>query len=306
MMAGDEELLPVDDKAIFEAAIGDNPPAEPPDKPQAEPELKDERPRDEAGRFVSKAPDAETPAPVAPGEKPTAEEPLSSADAIPSWRLREETERRRAAEERFAATQAQLQQLLYEQRRQQQQQQPEPEQLPDPIEDPAGFRQGIIRQQQQLAAHLWQQFKQQQIAYSLHRADQTHGEEFREAYKAFDAPERAGDTQLLERVRNSFDPAEEIMAWHRRERTLQEVGSDPKAYREKLQAELLNDPAFRQKAMESWRSEASRNPARGPSSVTPLPNLTRAPGSAGMSEETLPVSDADFFADAVRPMQRRR
>lgn len=304
MMAGDDELLPVDDKALFEAAIGSEPPAEP-DKPKAAPEPRDEKPRDEAGRFVSRAQETERPAPEPAGEKSPSEEPLSSADAIPSWRLREETERRRMAEERFAATQAQLQNLLYERQQQVRQQSQEPE-LPDPIEDPVGFRQAILWQRQQDRQALFAEFRKQQIQYSLHRADQSYGDQFREAYKAFDSPQQSGNALLLERVRNAFDPAEEIMSWHREQKTLSEVGGDPKAYREKLKAELraelAQDPAFQQELLGSMHASARTRP----STVTPLPNLSRAPGSAGMSEETLPVSDADFFADAIRPMQRRR
>jgi hypothetical protein len=290
-MAGDEELLSVDDKDVFAAALSDTPPAES-EKPSEEPKPEGDRPRDEQGRFVPKAADAETPAQPQAVE-PTKAEPVAAdkpppEEAIPSWRLREETQRRREAEERLAATSAQLQQFL---QRQQQQRQPEP--LPDLIEQPEAYARAIEQR-------LTQQFEQRDIARSLFRADKQYGEEFRKAYEAFNSPQYANDEHLLQRVRNSYDQGEAILAWHREQEVLREIGNNPVTYRQKLEAEheakLLNDPAFRQKAMGAWRGEA----ASRPSSVTSLPNLARAPGSASGPRDDWPTTDAEIFADAAR------
>lgn len=294
-MAGDEELLSVDDKDVFAAALSDTPPAEP-EKPSEDPKPEGDRPRDEQGRFIPKAADAETSQPVT-GEKVPSEGALSSAgekpppeEAIPSWRLREETQRRREAEERLAAASAQLQQFL-NQARQQQQRQPEP--LPDLIEHPDQYAE-VLRNQ------LRNEFEQRDIARSLHRADRQYGEAFRKAYEAFNAPEHANDEYLLQRVRNSYDPGEAILAWHQEREILREIGPDPVRYRTKLEAEaqdkLLNDPAFRKKAMDHWRSEATQKP----SSVTSLPNLARAPGSASGPRDDWPTTDAEIFAEVTR------
>jgi hypothetical protein len=293
-MAGDEELLSVDDKDVFAAALSDQPPAEP-EKPSEEPKPEGERPRDEHGRFLPKAGDAETPA--IPAAEPQAGQPSaaeSAGDAIPSWRLREEAQARReeaqarqAAEERSRVLEAQLTQLLQRQRQQQ------PEKLPDLIEQPEAYAQAIEER-------LFQQFEQRDIARSLHRADRQYGEEFRKAYMAFNAPEHANDEYLLQRVRNSYDQGEAILAWYRERETLREIGPDPVAYRTKLETEaeakLLNDPAFRKKAMDHWRGEASSRP----SSVTSLPNLARAPGSASGPRDDWPTTDAEIFADVTR------
>jgi hypothetical protein len=300
MMAGDEELLSVDDKDVFAAALSDTPPAEP-EQPSEEPKPEGERPRDEQGRFLPKAADAETPQQPAPqAEQPQAAEPAGerppAEDAIPSWRLREvsqarreEAQARQAAEERSRVLEAQLQQLL----RQARQQQP-PEQLPDLIEQPEAYAQAIEQR-------IFRQFEQRDIQRSLHRADRQYGEEFRKAYEAFNSPQYANDAHLLERVRNSYDQGEAILAWHREQVALREIGPDPAAYRQKLEAEseakLLNDPAFRKKAMDHWRGEASSRP----SSVTSLPNLARAPGSSRSSgNDEWPTTDAEIFADAAR------
>jgi hypothetical protein len=303
-MAGDEELL-VDDKDVFAAALSDTPPAEP-EQPSEEPKPEGDRPRDEQGRFVPKAADVETPAPVT-GEKPPPEGALSSAeekpapeDAIPSWRLREvsqarraEAEARQAAEERSRVLEAQLAYVMRQARQQQQ-----PEKLPDLIEQPEEYARAIEQR-------LFQQFEQRDIARSLHRADRQYGEEFRQAYEAFNAPQYANDEHLLARVRNSYDQGEAILAWYREQKTLREIGPDPAAYRQKLEAEaeakLLNDPAFRKKAMDQWRTDATSRP----SSVTSLPNLARAPGSAGSSRDDWPTTDAGIFDTVAAGMNRR-
>jgi hypothetical protein len=294
-MAGEEELLSVNDQDVFAAALSDQPPAEKPAEAEAEPKPEGDRPRDEQGRFIPKAADAETPQPAPqPQEgRPVAAEP--AGEAIPSWRLREEADARRreadarqAAEERSRVLEAQLAQIL---RQQQQQRQPEP--LPDLIEQPEAYARAIEQR-------LTQQFEQRDIARSLFRADRQYGEEFRKAYEEFNSPQYANDEHLLQRVKNSYDQGEAILAWHREQKALREIGPDPAAYRQKLEAEheakLLNDPAFRQKAMGAWRGEA----ASRPSSVTSLPNLARAPGSASGPRDDWPTTDAEIFADATR------
>jgi len=289
-MAGEEELLSVDDKDVFAAALSDQPPAEKPAEAEAEPKPEGDRPRDEQGRFIPKAADAETPQP-APEQaaEPSKAEPEAKAspeEAIPSWRLREETQRRREAEERLAAASAQLQQFL-NQARQQQQRQPEP--LPDLIEQPEAYARAIEQR-------LTQQFEQRDIARSLHRADRQYGEEFRQAYEAFNSPQYANDEHLLQRVRNSYDQGEAILAWHREQTALREIGPDPSAYRQKLRSELMQDAEFRKEFMASMRAEATTKP----SSVTSLPNLARAPGSASGPRDDWPTTDAEIFADVTR------
>jgi len=298
-MAGDEELLSVDDKDVFAAALSDTPPAEP-EQPSEEPKPEGDRPRDEQGRFLPKAADAETPQQPAPqAEQPQAAEPAGerppAEDAIPSWRLREETQRRREAEEERAALRAQVQQLMQHVQQRERQQQPPPE-LPDFIEQPQAFAQAIQESARQEIERFRAEMEQREIHRSLQRADQTHGEEFREAYIAFNAPELRGDVRLLEQVRNAYDQGEAILAWHRQQKALREIGPDPKAYRQKLKAELLADPEFRREYGETLRSQATTRP----SSVTSLPNLARAPGSAGNSHDDWPTTDAEIFADAAR------
>ena len=310
-MAGDEELL-VDDKDVFAAALSDTPPAEPVEQPSEEPKPEGDRPRDEQGRFIPKAADAETPAAPVPeqqaGQPLQAEPPEKPEDLVPSWRLREvsqerrnEAQARQAAEERSRVLEAQLQRFMQQQERQQQQ---SPE-LPDFIEQPKEFAQAIRDQARQEIEQFRLYMEQREIRRSLQRADQAYGEEFQEAYIAFNSPAVKHDERLYEQVRNSWEPGEAILAWHRQQKALREIGPDPRAYRQKLEAEseakLLNDPAFRKKAMDHWRGEATSRP----SSVTSLPNLSRAPGSAGSSRDEYPTDEAGIFQSVTAGLNRR-
>ena len=307
-MAGERELLSVDDKDVFAAALSDQPPAEAPVEAEAEPKPEETRPRDEQGRFLPKAADAETPQQPAAeqqaGQPLQAEPPEKPEDLVPSWRLREvsqerrnEAQARQAAEERSRVLEAQLQRFMQQQERQQQQ----PPELPDFIEQPQAFAQAIRDQARQEIEGFRIYLEQREIERSLKRADQTYGKEFQEAYIAFNDPALRGDVRLLEQVRNAYDQGEAILAWHRQQKTLREVGSDPKAYRQKLKAELLNDPEFRKEFGETLRGQATTKP----SSVTSLPNLARAPGSAGNSHDDWPTTDAGIFDTVAAGMNRR-
>lgn len=286
-MATDKELLPdADDKGMFDAALNDAP-VETPEVAEPEPSS-EERPRDEHGRFKPK--EAEQPQAEAspqqaeekPVEKPAEAKP-ETTDAIPAWRLREEAEARRAAEDRFQQTQRQLQAL----QRQLAQQRP-PEKLPDLMESPDAFVQTLERR-------LTTQIEQRYIRASLSRAGRSYGEEFQKAWGAFDS---SGDEHLLERVKASDDPGEEIMAWYRERETLREIGSDPKAYRQRLLDEAMKDPEFRKRAMEAWRGEANGNGQTRPAPIVQLPSLSQAPGGGG-NIDTQPTTDAELFQYAT-------
>ncbi|MET0708707.1 MAG: hypothetical protein ABWY82_17975 [Tardiphaga sp.] len=307
MMAGDEELLSVDDKDIFASAMSDTPPAEP-EKPVEEPKPEGEQPRDEHGRFLPKAADAETPQPeAAPAAKPEAAEPAEKQpreDAIPSWRLREVADARRRVEEENRSLQAQLQQreaLIQQYLQQARQQQQPPEKLPDPFEQPAEYAQALRAQFEQERERLWQQFEQREIQRSLQRADRAYGEEFKKAYLAFDA--QRGNNVLLDRVRNAFDQGDEILSWYREREALREIGPDPKAYLKTHEDKLLDDEAFKQRALERWRAKAT--PTK-PSNVTSLPNLARAPGSSSNAgDDDWPTTEAGIFSSVTAGLNRR-
>jgi hypothetical protein len=63
----------------------------------------------------------------------------------------------------------------------------------------------------------------------------------------------------------------------------------------------MQDAEFRKEFMASMRAEATTKP----SSVTSLPNLARAPGSAGNSRDEWPEDEAGIFNFATAGMSRR-
>src|SRR3989304_4884525 len=82
-MAEQETTVPIEDKGMLSDIM-----AETPERSEPEVTETEERPRDEAGRFVSKAPDAEA-APTQQQAPETAPQPDDDKAAqVPSWRLR--------------------------------------------------------------------------------------------------------------------------------------------------------------------------------------------------------------------------
>src|SRR6185369_13315719 len=101
-----EALEGVTDQELFNDANADEPAVEPAEEP-AEP-VEPDQPRDDAGRFA--APAAEEPAPVA--TDPPASPPVDdNAAMVPSWRVREINEEKRATAERLVAAEAELARL---------------------------------------------------------------------------------------------------------------------------------------------------------------------------------------------------
>ena len=127
------------------------------------------------------------------------------------------------------------------------------------------------------------------------------------AQAAFDdlLSRRQMDPVEYQKVMNSPNPFAEAVRWHQRHQTISEVGTDPAAYRERVLSEAMQDPAFRQKAMEAWRSEAG-NP--GASQQKPqvfnLPSLSKV-GSTGLNPgQSGTPSDGEILS-SVLSMKRR-
>ena len=96
------------DQEMFDSAIEqtENAPTEATEAPT---EAKEEPARDEAGKFTSKATEATQEVEQEPTAQPKAE---TEAEArIPSWRLAEESQRRREAEQQLADMRAEMRQL---------------------------------------------------------------------------------------------------------------------------------------------------------------------------------------------------
>jgi hypothetical protein len=157
---------------------------------------------------------------------------------VPISALHEERERRQALERRLE---------LLERRAQAPAQQPTAEQPYDPetmFTDPAGYTQ---RMEQQFAAR--QRTAEMNMDFRI--TEIASPDEWKVAWPAFlqtvsqvDAQGRGMHPLTYARVMNSATPGTEILAWHREQELKAEVGDDPKAYRDRVRQQLLDDDAF--------------------------------------------------------------
>lgn len=266
------------DEELFNEAVSE----ETPDAPV----VSEEQPvRDEAGRFAKKEePAAAEVVAEAPAEKPVVDD---NASHVPSWRVREINEEKRAALAELEALRAERAQW---QRQQQQPQKAEPEQKPakpDPLLDPEGYAKSVRDE-------IREEILAERREESLQRAAEAHPDEFKEAYAA---ARQAVDPALKARMQSSRDPGKTLLEWHRENKVKAEVGHDPNAWLEKKLEERLNDPAFLQKAIE--RSKSAAQLADGRPRVALPPSLNGASRSNASLKSSVndDVSDEDLFRE---------
>jgi len=272
--------MEIDEQSLFDAAVSDEPvEVEVREVPEA-PEPEAGQPRDEHGKFAKVE---EPEAPVADAEKPAVDD---NAPQVPSWRVREINDEKRALAERLTALETERNQWLAERQRLTAQEKPAAQAetaKPDPLLDPDGYMKAVKEEvRQELLA--------ERRETSLALAHRTYKTEFEEAYAA---AQKAVDPALRARMQQSRDPGETLIEWHREQKTRAEVGSDLKAYKEKLRKEALEDPEFRKAAMEAWRTEA---PTNGRARVDLPPSLNGASRSnALLRSADGSLSDQELF-----------
>jgi hypothetical protein len=274
------------DQELFDQANADEAPADEAvvEAPEAEPEQEIQPHRDEHGRFASK--EEEQPAPVAAeAEKPAVDD---NAAMVPSWRVREINEEKRALADRLAAMEAERSKW------QQPPPPPAPEvkaEKPDPLLDPEGY-------EKYLETKFEEKLLNNHRESSLAQAHRTYKEEFEEAYAA---AQKQVDPALRARMQQSRDPGETLMQWHRERKTMAEVGSDPNAYFNRRFEDYLKDPANQAKVLERIRGGAQPQPG-APRQAAPVhlpPSLTRATNaSADMSADDNDISNDGLWRHA--------
>lgn len=235
-----------------------------------------EQPRDEAGKFTTK----DDGAPQLEAEKPLVDD---NAPHVPSWRVREINDEKRQIAAELEALRAEKAQWAT---RQPEAQKPpaaerKPER-PDPLLDPDGY-----------AASVREEIRQELLAErretSLQNAHAKYKEEFDEAYKA---AQQHVDPALKARMQQSRDPGETLIQWHREQKTMREVGTDPNAWLEKK----LKDPAFLARAVELARGSAQPQQTNGRPAVSLPPSLNGASRSnAALKSLNDDLSDNDLF-----------
>ena len=261
-MADEKELS---SEELFRGAVA------PPEQPPAEP-----------------APEAITEAPVAeaPVEAPAAEPPEAG---VPSWRLREEAEARRAAEQRAQALETHLRQIQAQIQSSQKQ--------PDFFENPDQATQQLILRTLQPYAEAQNRAMMEMgkmVARAVHGVDAVD-----EAEQAFLRAREEGtlDTMDYERVVQSPNRYDAAVQWYRRQSVLSSVGDDPNAWFEKQLEAKMADPKFQAALLEKVRGSA----AKAPSAVKLPPSLSKSTAVAGNSGDPAgDMSDASLFAYAMK------
>jgi hypothetical protein len=281
------------DQELFDQANADEAPAEEAvvEVPEA-PAEQEGQPRDEHGRFAGKP--ADEPAPVAEVQ---AEAPKPAVDdnaaMVPSWRVREINEEKRALADKVANFEAER--LQWQQRQAQpapQPQAPAPKvEKPDPLLDPEGY-------EKYLETKFEEKLLNNHRESSLAQAHRTYKAEFEEAYAA---AQKQVDPALRARMQQSRDPGETLMQWHRERKTMAEVGTDPNAFFEKRFEAYLADPANQAKVLERIRGTAQQQPGatrQAPATSLP-PSLTRATNASAItSADDDDISDEGLWRSA--------
>ncbi len=274
----------VSDEELFNEANMDEASAEEAVAEATAAEVEQEQPRDEHGRFA--APAAEQPVPAATEQPAPVDD---SAAMVPSWRVREINEEKRALAEKLAAIEAE---------RSKWQQPPAPQpapapqvEEPDPLLDPKGYRE-FIREETR------KEILNDRREASLAQAHRTYKTEFEEAYAAAN---KQVDPVLRTMMQNSRDPGETLIQWHREQKVRAEVGNDPNAFFEKRFEAYLADPANQAKVLERIRGAAQPQPG-APRQAAPVnlpPSLTRATNaSADVSADDDDISNDGLWRHA--------
>lgn len=262
----------IDEAALFDQAISDEPEVTP------EPEVVIEQPEKPEGEVV-----AESDKTV---EKPAVDD---NAPQVPSWRVREINEEKRALameNERLKAEMANWRRPA----------EPKPEVKaaekpvrPDPLLDPDGYA-AAIRQE------LRDEALNDRREESLIKAREANQPEFDEAYAA---AQKAVDPALKARMQSSRDPGKTLLEWHRENKTEAEIGTDLTAYKQRLRDEALKDPEFRKTAMEAWKAEAQPQ-LNGRPRVDLPPSLNGASRSnAALRASNDDLTDEQLFSETT-------
>jgi len=289
-MSETETSVPMDDKALFDAATSDPAPAtQEAETQKAEPEQADAGPpRDEAGRFAPKVADTPAQAEAAPAAPvPSADKPPAPVEAkqepppgwIPAWRAREIADARaREVEARYAK-----------------QQPPAPR--PDMWENPDGFVEHGVKQ---AIDPVQQRMDAIREHYSWKDAVREHGQETAvEARKWFYEAVHAGDPNVapvLQKALASIDPFDDIVTAYKQHKTLATIGTDPDAwFNKELERRKASDPEFAAKHLTPAQSAAQSDP---PTNIVRLPpSLNRQPGSAAADAGSM--NDKDLYIHAT-------
>ena len=227
--------------------------------------LGDDKARDELGRFAPKeeppepapetAQEAQTDPESQPENNPEPDRRVPLSELQNERRKRQEYEQQyqqlqRESAERDAQYQAYLRQLQ------------QPQEAPDILDDPEGFV-------DQRLSPIEQKMENSRLDMSEDRARERFGDDT--VNQAMQAAQQMG---ILSSFVQSRHPYGDLIQWFQRESTLKEVGTDPKAYREKLAKEIREEVLAELKSGNSPGQPSHRFP-------TSLADQTSAGGNNG-------------------------
>ena len=282
------------DQEIFDQAVSQEPIETPVETPVEAPveEARSERVRDEKGRFVAAEQQPEPTVETAPveAEKPAIRD--EDGARVPSWRLAEEADRRRSAEQALQELRNEMTNMRMQWMQMQQPQQPQAQQEPpDIFADPNAFVQNLTQTFEQ-------RMKAFQLEQSLRFAHLAHGDKFKNAYDDFtDYVGKTRDQAAYQRVMASSDPGEAMVQWWKDQQLQKELGgSDLQTFLQKQREEWLKDPSVQKQVIEAFKATQS---ASQPSNLTNLPpSLSKATAARSAHDEG-GSSGADMYSYAT-------
>jgi hypothetical protein len=275
-MAVDRPLESVSDADLFRAATqpaaeGQAPEATPPRPPPEEPPVPEKPPAPEP-----------TPSPAASPSTP---------EGVPSWRLREEAEARRVAEDRARLLESRLAEVAAHMQQQE-------GRKPDFFDDPTKATEALLVRYLQPYA---EETRKERMYNNKLLAGALHGnEKVEEAENAF-LEARANETLDpvdYESVIQSPNRYDAVVKWHKKRSTLAAVGDDPVAWFNKQLDNNLADPKFQAKLLERIQGSAAARPSETRLPPT-LSRSTSVAASNGAGRSPGDGSDSSLWSFAT-------
>lgn len=271
-MNGTEDDHAVDDTALFNATVTGELPS--------------------GGEVTTELPNNAADAPLATTEQATADQQRPDP-TIPPARLREEADARRAAERDRDEWKARAERYEAQQNRQQPPAQQQQQARPEFWDNPDDWGRSLV-------TPIQQQIFQQRQGFSRLLAEEKHGSDaVKAAYDALGEALQADPAVQTDyaRIMRSNHPYGELVAWHKNRQVLNEIGSDPAAYRSRILDEAMKDPEVQKRFLEQLRG-AAQPTVEAPSNRSAVPAI---PSLRGIGTAATPAaagsepSDAELF-----------
>lgn len=247
---------------------------------------------------------------------------------VPSGKLREANEARRAAETERDALKAEIEKSKGDTTSLKGQLdlvmreitdlkrggvQPKPAEPPAPKARPDIFEEGSEKYaehiegivESRLSAYE-QRLENNRVETSMAIAHALHREPFEKAFEAVNKldPHNPDDRATVQRIYKSPNPGEALVNWHKRNETFARVGDDPTKFeadiRKAEREALMKDPEFRKAFLAEMRGEAARpGPDGSPRTETRLPGSLRRAAGSNLGAERNDHREADDSDQAV-------